>query len=91
MIQFWLRVNNCADSRLLSAKNDPVIKYACMQIRVLLCPELGTVGGGGGGGGQPIFANCPNLLFSKFWGGNSKFGLNWQKLAKNRFFLGYIF
>ena len=37
---------------------------------------------GGGGGGQPIFANLyqlPNLLFSKFKGGNSKFGINWQK------------
>ena len=29
-------------SRLLSSKNDPVIKYACMQIRVLLCTESGT-------------------------------------------------
>ena len=28
--------------RLLSSKNDPVIKYACMQIRVLLCTESGT-------------------------------------------------
>ena len=34
--------------------------------------------GGGGGGVQPIFANlliyanCPNLLFSKLRGGNSK-------------------
>ena len=42
MIQFWLRVNYCADSRLLSSKNDPVIKCACLRIRVLLCPESGT-------------------------------------------------
>ena len=35
---------------------------------------------GGGGGGEPIFANCPNLIFSKFRGGNSKFDINWQKL-----------
>ena len=36
----------------------------------------------GVGGGQPIFANLcqlPNLLFSKFRGGNSKFGIYWQK------------
>ena len=42
MIQFWLRFNYCADSRLLSSKTNQVIKYVCMQIRVLLCPELGT-------------------------------------------------
>ena len=40
------RLNYCADCRLqtavLSSKNDPLIKYACMQIRVLLCPESGT-------------------------------------------------
>ena len=28
--------------RLLSSKNDSVIKYACMKIRVLLCTESGT-------------------------------------------------
>ena len=28
--------------RLLSNNNYPVIKYACMQIRVLLCTESGT-------------------------------------------------
>ena len=31
MIQF------CADRKLLSCKNNPVIKYACMRIRVQLC------------------------------------------------------
>ena len=31
-----------AECRLLSSKYDPVIKYACMQLRVLLCPESGT-------------------------------------------------
>ena len=29
-------------SQLLSSKNDPVIKYACIKIRVLLCTESGT-------------------------------------------------
>ena len=29
-------------SQLLSSKNDPVIKCACIKIRVLLCTESGT-------------------------------------------------
>ena len=33
-----------------------------------------------------IYANCPNLLFPKLRGGNSKCGINWQNLAKIRFF-----
>ena len=57
--------------------------------------SIGNWGGGGGGGGGnlclPINANCPNLLLSKFRGKNSNFGINWQKLAKIRFFLGYRF
>ena len=51
-------------------------------------------GGGGGGGGGPIFANLrqlPELVIFKFRGGNSKFGINWQKLAKIIIFLGYRF
>ena len=52
----------------------------CIDYRFLII--VTTHVGSLGGGGEPIFAKLyqlPNLLFSKFRGGNSKFGINWQK------------
>ena len=47
------------------------------------------IGGGGGGGGvgdllSPNYANCPNLLFSKFRGGNSNFFANFHLFCQCR-------
>ena len=42
MIQILVLAPSQLLCRLLSSKNDPVIKYTCMQIRVLLCTESGT-------------------------------------------------
>ena len=32
-----IQIPGLGPSQLLSSKNDPVIKYACIKIRVLLC------------------------------------------------------
>ena len=37
-----IQIPGLGPSQLLSSKNDPVIKYACFKIRVLLCTESGT-------------------------------------------------
>ena len=42
MIQIPVLASSQLLCRLLSSKNDPVIKYVYMQIRVLLCTESGT-------------------------------------------------